>query len=745
MVGEQSNTWPPGSSEMAGRIRAFDWSVTSLGPIAGWASRLKLAVEMTLVNPLVTYVVCGSGRILIYNDATAAMLGSMHPHALGQSASTFFTAARAVMEPLYDRAFTGEAVRIDAQPVELNGKERPRAFDLVLTPIGEEGGRVTCVQVTGFDVSGRLAAEQERDRTVEGLRASEARLRLALDASRMGVWTYDPATNSFGVDARAAEITGVAPGEGLPASSIWLAAHSEDRSLLQARLADMLDPQGDHWNEAIARFVHPDGTERWTQARAHSVLAGEGSQRVAVRVLGTILDITESKKAEAALRQSEQRFRAFVTASSDAIYHMSADWSELQRLDDRGVLADRPVQTGAWMDRYLRPEDQPTVRAMIAQAAWTKTAVELEHRVHRADGTLGWVYSRAVPIMDECGEVREWLGTASDVTARKLTEEALRESEKRFRAVANLGPNFLWSSDPQGRATWFSERWYTYTGQSEVEALGYGWHEAIHHEDREPTMARFFSVVEHGKVFSHEYRIRRQDGSYRWFLVRAGPIHDETGQIAQCYGAVTDIDDLRKLQERQAVMVDELQHRTRNLLTVVRSIAQETMAQTGPTERFRAQFNDRLAALSRVQSLLSRSEQTPVTIRTLIQAEFDALGPAVMQGRVALEGPTVSLRKGDVQTLALAIHELATNARKYGALSSDQGELWVSWDSYTDETGKPRLALVWLEEGISPAPERRNGYGRKLIEQALPYALRARTSYELSDAELRCTIDLPLK
>jgi two-component sensor histidine kinase len=192
-------------------------------------------------------------------------------------------------------------------------------------------------------------------------------------------------------------------------------------------------------------------------------------------------------------------------------------------------------------------------------------------------------------------------------------------------------------------------------------------------------------------------------------------------------------------------MVDELQHRTRNLLTVVRSIAQETMAQTGPTERFRGQFNDRLAALSRVQSLLSRSDQTPVTIRTLIQSEFDALGPAVMQGRVALEGPTVSLRKGDVQTLALAIHELATNARKYGALSNDQGELWVSWDSYSDETGKPRLALVWLEEGISPAPERRNGYGRKLIEQALPYALRARTSYELSDAELRCTIDLPLK
>ncbi len=292
---------------------------------------------------------------------------------------------------------------------------------------------------------------------------------------------------------------------------------------------DMLDPQGDHWNEAFARFVHPDGTVHWTQIRAQSVLEGSASERRTVQVLGTLLDITESKQAEAALRESEQRFRA----------------------------------------------------------------------------------------------------------------------------VANLGPDFLWSSDPEGRATWFSERWYAYSGQSDVEALGYGWHEVIHPEDREPTMARFFEVVKQGKVYSHEYRIRRQDGVYRWFLVRAGPVRDEAGQITQCYGAVIDIHDLHELQQQQAIMVGELQHRTRNLITVVRLIAQQTLAQTGPTERFRACFNDRLAALSRVQGLLSRSDQQPITIRALIRAELDALGFAGVQARVVLEGPPVVLRKASVQTLAL--------------------------------------------------------------------------------------------
>jgi PAS domain S-box-containing protein len=623
MARGNSQEWPPGSGEMAGRMRVHAWSATPLGPSERWTSRLRFAVEMLLLNPLIAYAVCGTDRVLIYNDATAAMLGVLHPGALGQSASAFFTEARAVMEPLYDRAFAGEAVKVEAQPIHLGGTEPARAFDLVLTPIPEADGTIGAVQVVGFEVSARLAAERERDRTLQDLLASEARLRLALDASHMGVWTYDPIRNTFAVDARTAEITGVEAADAVLAATIWSAAHPDDRADLQARLAGMLDPQGDHWNEAAARFVHPGGTERWAQIRAQSVLEGGGAERWTVRVLGTILDTTDAKRAEAALRQSEQRFRA----------------------------------------------------------------------------------------------------------------------------VANLGPDFLWISDADGRARWFSQRWYAYTGQTEATALGRGWHAVIHPEDREPTMARFRQVVEQGEVYSHEYRIRGQDGSYRWFLVRAGPAYDEAGRISHCYGAVTDIDAMHALQQRQAVLVDELQHRTRNLITVVRSIAHQTMARTGPTERFREQFNDRLSALSRVQGLLSRSDQEPITMRALLQAELDALGSESLRARAALDGPVVVLRKSSVQTLALALHELTTNARKYGALAGEQGELWVNWDTYSTHAGEQRLKLIWLEDGIGGArggASAPHGYGRELIEKALPYALNAQTSYELGESKLRCSIDLPL-
>ena len=193
----------------------------------------------------------------------------------------------------------------------------------------------------------------------------------------------------------------------------------------------------------------------------------------------------------------------------------------------------------------------------------------------------------------------------------------------------------------------------------------------------------------------------------------------------------------------------ELQHRTRNLIAVVSSIATQTMAHTGPTEAFREEFSHRLAALSRVQGLLSRAQQDPITLRALLKLELDALG-AREGKRVTLNGPFVRIRPTIVQTLALVVHELATNARKYGALSEGGGRLSVEWGLREDKSER-RVLIEWREEDLSPtdaasstAAERGGGYGRRLIERALPYSLGAQTTYELEPTGLRCTIDLPL-
>jgi PAS domain S-box-containing protein len=177
-----------------------------------------------------------------------------------------------------------------------------------------------------------------------------------------------------------------------------------------------------------------------------------------IRFVGAVcafLDVTARKQAERGLqtlneeleervvqrtedlRASEARFRALVTATSYVVYRMSADWSEMRQLEGQGFLADTGAPSRGWIDDYIHPEDQAAVRAAIQEAIRERKVFELEHRVRRADGTVGWTMSRAVPLLDDRGEIAEWFGAASDVTERRAGEEALRASEERYRALFN--------------------------------------------------------------------------------------------------------------------------------------------------------------------------------------------------------------------------------------------------------------------------------------------------------------------
>jgi PAS domain S-box-containing protein len=166
-----------------------------------------------------------------------------------------------------------------------------------------------------------------------------------------------------------------------------------------------------------------DGAQIVVESR-QVLLRDEAGQPTAILEINR--EITARKRAEDALRESEERLQALVHASSEVLYSMSPDWTEMRELSGGGFMADTQSPSRTWLGRYIHPDDQPRVTAAIQEAVRTKSVYELEHRVRRVDGSLGWALSRAVPRFGADDKITEWFGAASDVTARKAAEEALR-------------------------------------------------------------------------------------------------------------------------------------------------------------------------------------------------------------------------------------------------------------------------------------------------------------------------------
>ena len=257
----------------------------------------------------------------------------------------------------------------------------------------------------------------------EALRLSEERLLLAMDAAQMGSWDWDMLTGEILWTPQHEMLFGYAPGTPRRSyADFQNRLHPDDVERVGAQVRECIGQRTDFHCEF--RVVWPDGGTHWLSGFGRFHYDAEGRPR---RMLGMIEDITVRKAAEDALHESDERFRAFVTASSDVVYHMSSDWSEMRQLHGRNFIADTKAPSVNWIQEYIYPEDQPQVMAVIHEAIRTKSNFELEHRVRRVDGSVGWTFSRAVPLLNAKGEILEWFGTASDVTARKQTEEEIRQ------------------------------------------------------------------------------------------------------------------------------------------------------------------------------------------------------------------------------------------------------------------------------------------------------------------------------
>ena len=294
---------------------------------------------------------------------------------------------------------------------------------------------------------------------------------------------------------------------------------------------------------------------------------------------------------------------------------------------------------------------------------------------------------------------------------RRAVELSLRESEERFRLMSESAPVMIWMSDAQGRCLHLNRRQREFWGVSEDGLADFDWQETMHPDDAAEISRQIMAAMAEQKPASIIGRYRGIDGGYYVLQTDARPRHSESGQFLGMIGVNIDISERMRADSQRELLLAELNHRVKNTLAVVMAIAHQTFRSDEVPAEPRRAFDDRLVALAQAHNLLTDSNWESAAIADIAAAALQVNSGNA--GRVEIAGPRVLLPPREALAIAMALHELTTNAVKYGALSNESGQVSLRW---TADAGANQLTIAWTESGGPRVrPPARRGFGSVLL------------------------------
>jgi PAS domain S-box-containing protein len=393
-----------------------------------------------------------------------------------------------------------------------------------------------------------LASEAE-------LREEHQRMDLATAAAKLGIWMWDIVRNEVWISEEGRVLFGFAPSEKLDIDRFRNAIHPDDRDSMRRAVENSLSTGVEY--EAEHRVLLPGGQVRWLAGRGRVELDTDGKP---VRMRGVSADVTKRKMGDEALRESEARIKLAANAANLGLWiwdipgderWVTGKWRQLF-----GFVDSEPVT----LDRFLQivhPGDRERVKQVVQHVLEHGGEYEIEYRITRPDGSKRWILGHGSVELDERGKPALARGVARDITKRKIAEEDLRESEERFRTVANAAPVMIWMSGPDKLCTFFNKGWLEFTGRSLEQELGNGWAEGVHPDDLQRCLKTYTEAFDARQPFVMRYRLRRHDGEYRWVSDNGVPRYDGQKNFAGYIGSCIDIteslskeESLREFEER---------------------------------------------------------------------------------------------------------------------------------------------------------------------------------------------------
>lgn len=475
-----------------------------------------------------------------------------------------------------------------------------------------------------------------------------------------------------------------------------------------------------YWNYSLSAIRNDDGSIAGVFNQGHETTARVLAER-------RLRQLNESLEEQVAARTGERN--ELWALSRDIMLRCGFDgkiltvnpaWTEVL-----GWREDELI--GRLLFDFIHPDDLEHTRTAAASHEAGGSYSSFENRYRRRDGTYRWISWSTRPtdaVITAVGRDITMEKEAAEVLSR--TEEALRQaqereleaSEAKYQVLTNAMPQMVWSTLPDGFHDYYNAQWYEFTGVPVGSTDGEGWNGMFHPDDQDRAWERWRDSLATGEPYEIEYRLRHHSGEYRWVLGRALPVRNPEGAVIRWIGTCTDIDESKRSAERNELLSRELSHRIKNIFAVISGLVSLTGARTGELRPVMKELIGRIAALGRAhefarphspQSAPEVGESTLHGLLTVLLRPYSVDG----NSRIGILGADAMVDDKGATPLALVIHELATNAAKYGALSTSEGHVTVDLSKNGGQ-----LELVWMEQGGPEitGPPTRHGFGTDLAE-----------------------------
>ena len=306
---------------------------------------------------------------------------------------------------------------------------------------------------------------------------------------------------------------------------------------------------GEYWEDTFPLRRH-DGQYRWFLSQARPIR--DPDTGVAVRWFGTNTDVSELRRLQNELRENEEELRIQAESIPQQVWTAQPDGTiDFYNHRTAAYVGELMEQSGAihWLS-FVHPDDRTTMQVRWEQAVSTQRYYEAEFRLRRYDGQYRWFLVQAQARRTPNGQVLKWYGTNTDVHQQHLLQEQVVTSQARFQQLLETLPQLAWTARPDGRASYFNQRWHEFTGATFAELQDWGWEQFLHPDDLAATQKRWQHSLATGEPFSDEHRWRDQLGRYRWFLSRGEAIRDKTGAVVLWVGANTDVHEFKQVQQQ---------------------------------------------------------------------------------------------------------------------------------------------------------------------------------------------------